>query len=172
MEFNDDHCIANREHGFAIETERLILYPTANESMERLIAAEHDAEMKQAYSEMLQGCVQNPNERIWYAVWYIELKNSPRTIVGDFCFKGLNADGAVEIGYGLYDGCCGRGYMTEALEAVCKWAVLQLRVKRIEAETAPENNASRRVLFRVGFMPTGAIGEEGPRFVFLSTPNN
>ena len=33
MEFNDDHCIANREQGFAIETERLILYPTANESM-------------------------------------------------------------------------------------------------------------------------------------------
>ena len=62
--------------------------------------------------------------------------------------------------------------MTEALEAVCKWAVLQPRVKRIEAETAPENNASRRVLFRVGFMPSGAIGEEGPRFVFLSTPNN
>ena len=121
---------------------------------------------------MLQGCVQNPNERIWYAVWYIELKNSPRTIVGDFCFKGLNADGTVEIGYGLYDGCCGRGYMTEALEAVCKWAVLQPRVKRIEAETAPENTASQRVLFRVGFMPTGAIGEEGPRFVFLSTPNN
>ena len=117
MEFTDDHCIANRGQGFAIETERLILYPTANESMERLIAAEHDAEMKQAYSEMLQGCVQNPNERIWYAVWYIELKNSPRTIVGDFCFKGLNADGMVEIGYGLYDGCCGRGYMTEALEA-------------------------------------------------------
>lgn len=172
MEFTDDHCIANRGQGFAIETERLILYPTANESMERLIAAEHDAEMKQAYSEMLQGCVQNPNERIWYAVWDIELKNSPRTIVGDFCFKGLNADGMVEIGYGLYDGCCGRGYMTEALEAVCKWAVLQPRVKRIEAETAPENNASRRVLFRVGFMPTGAIGEEGPRFVFLSTPNN
>lgn len=135
MEFNDDHCIANREQGFAIETESLILYPIANESMELLIAAEHDAEMKQAYSEMLQGCVQNPNERIWYAVWYIELKNSPRTIVGDFCFKGLNADGTVEIGYGLYDGCCGRGYMTEALEAVCKWAVLQPHVKRIEAET-------------------------------------
>ena len=133
MELNDDHCIANREQGFAIETERLILYPTANESMELLIAAEHDAEMKQAYSEMLQGCVQNPNERIWYAVWYIELKNSPRTIVGDFCFKGLNADGTVEIGYGLYDGCCGRGYMTEALS----------RLQMGRSPTARKANRSR-----------------------------
>lgn len=167
MEFTDDHCIANRGQGFAIETERLILYPTANESMERLIAAEHDAEMKQAYSEMLQGCVQNPNERIWYAVWYIELKNSPRTIVGDFCFKGLNADGMVEIGYGLYDGCCGRGYMTEALEAVCKWAVLQPRVKRIEAETAPENNASQRVLFRRRLYADGCHRGRGSAVCFF-----
>ena len=57
--------------------------------------------------------------------------------------------------------------MTEALEAVCKWAVLQPRVKRIEAETAPENNASQRVLFRVGFMPTGAIGERGSAVCFF-----
>lgn len=172
MKFNDNRRVENYENSPILETERLILYPITNEETEHLIADEQDAEMKQAYSEMLQGCVQNPNERIWYAVWYIELKNSPHTIVGDFCFKGLNADGMVEIGYGLYDGCCGHGYMTETLEAVCKWAVLQPHVKRIEAETAPENSASQRVLFRVGFVPTGAIGEEGPRFVFLSTPNN
>ena len=42
-----------------------------------------------------------PDNRIWYAVWNMELKNVPGTIVGDFCFKGLGKDGVVEIGYGL-----------------------------------------------------------------------
>ena len=41
-----------------------------------------------------------PDNRIWYAVWNMELKNVPGTIVGDFCFKGLGKDGVVEIGYG------------------------------------------------------------------------
>ena len=36
-----------------------------------------------------------PDNRIWYAVWNMELKNVPGTIVGDFCFKGLGKDGAV-----------------------------------------------------------------------------
>lgn len=157
----------NSENFPTIETERLLMYPLTNTAMEQLIADESDPEMKQAYSEMLQGCVQNPEERLWYAVWYIELK-AARTVVGDFCFKGLNPDGMIEVGYGLRDGCCGHGYMTEALESVCKWAYQQPGVKRIEAETTPENHASQRVLSRVGFIPTGSDGEEGPRFFLRS----
>ena len=42
-----------------------------------------------------------PDNRIWYAVWNMELKNDPGTIVGDFCFKRIGKDGVVEIGYGL-----------------------------------------------------------------------
>jgi ribosomal-protein-alanine N-acetyltransferase len=34
----------------------------------------------------------------------------------------------------------------------------------IEAETAPENIASKRVLEKCGFIANGKIGEEGPRF--------
>ena len=38
-----------------------------------------------------------PDNRIWYAVWNMELKNVPGTIVGDFCFKGLGKDGVASI---------------------------------------------------------------------------
>ena len=41
-----------------------------------------DEEMKQAYEEMLQGCIASPSTRIWNAVWYMELKESKGTIVG------------------------------------------------------------------------------------------
>jgi RimJ/RimL family protein N-acetyltransferase len=84
-----------------VETERLYLYPISNDEMRSLIEKQADAEMKQAYTEMLEGCLLEPDSRIWYAVWNMELKNVPGTIVGDFCFKGLGKDGVVEIGYGL-----------------------------------------------------------------------
>ena len=57
-----------------VETERLYLYPISNAEMHSLIEKEADAEMKQAYTEMLEGCLMEPDNRIWYAVWNMELK--------------------------------------------------------------------------------------------------
>ncbi len=148
-----------------IESERLYIYPIGDEEMEKLIADETDPELKRAYSEMLRGCIDHPANRIWYAVWNIELKNSPGAVVGDLSFKGLEADGTAEIGYGLAEAYRGRGYMTEAVKTVCRWALSQKGVKRIEAETEPGNTASQKVLYSSGFRPTGTSGREGPRFV-------
>lgn len=149
-----------------IETERLCLSLSSDDEMMQIIRDEPCIEMKQAYSEMLQGCKEHPNERIWYAIWCIVLKHQPETIVGDFCFKGLNADGMVEIGYGLRDRFCKKGYMTETLKAICHWAIAQPGVTRIEAETTVDNVDSIKVLHNVGFVENGQMGEEGPRYVF------
>lgn len=147
-----------------IATNRLLLYPISDDAMRQMIAAEPDAEMKQAYTEMLQGCIDEPQNRQWYAVWLMDLKSQPGKIAGDFCFKGLQPGGVVEIGYGLRDGCCGKGYMTEAVKAITTWAFAQPSITRVEAETTPENAASQKVLAACGFVPTGTMGEEGPRF--------
>ena len=151
-----------------IETERLFLYPISDEEMQTIIDNEKDPEMKKAYSEMLQGCLDSPKDRVWYATWNMELKNEPKTIVGDLCFKGITDDGMVEIGYGLKEGYCGNGYMTEAVKAMTEWAISQDKVSRVEAETDPDNKPSMNVLEKVGFIPTGEMGEEGPRFVFAN----
>ena len=37
-------------------------------------------------------------------------------------------------------------------------------VTRVEAETAPDNVASQKLLVNASFVPTGQTGEEGPRF--------
>ena len=149
-----------------LETERLQIYPISNDDIKQLIQHEKTPELKQAYSEMLQGCIQNPENRIWYTVWFISLKDNPDTIVGDLSFKGLNMDGMVEIGYGLREGYCGNGYMTEAVRRICEWAVSQTSVSRIESETASDNIASQKVLLNAGFIPTDKFGEEGPRFLY------
>ena len=147
-----------------LESERLTLYPISDAQMRAMIEDEPDAELKQAYAEMLDGCLRDPANRDWYAVWLIALKAQPGTVVGDLSFKGPPAEGAVEIGYGLRTGCCGNGYMTEAVRAACAWALGQPGVARVEAETDPANRASQKVLAACGFLPTGVTGEEGPRF--------
>jgi len=149
-----------------IETERLLLYPISNDEMKQLIEEEAQDDMKQAYTEMLQGCLDNPNKRIWNAVWFMELKEMPGTIVGDFSFKGISSDGMVEIGYGIKKEYGRQGYMTEAVRAVSLWAIEQDEVTRVEAEVDSGNVPSLNVLKRTGFIPLGIMGEEGPRFVF------
>jgi ribosomal-protein-alanine N-acetyltransferase len=145
-----------------IITNRLAIYPAAKDQMEAAIALEADAELKAAYTEMLEGCLRHPDAWEWYAMWMIELKDG--TLIGDLCFKGLNTNGMTEIGYGIKEEFRNRGYAAEAVDAAVRWALKQPAVKLVEAETEPGNRASRRVLEKCGFLPSGRFGEEGPRF--------
>lgn len=112
-----------------------------------------------------------PDNRIWYAVWNMELKNVPGTIVGDFCFKGLGKDGVVEIGYGLREEFRHHGYMVETVKVITEWALSMEGVCAVEAETDLKNVASQNVLMKAGFVKNGVIGEEGPRFVYRGKEN-
>ena len=137
-----------------IETKRLIITTASQDEMISFIKEQTDEILIKAYREMLQGC--------WYAIWFIRTKCGSH--IGDLSFKGLNADGSVEIGYGISEINQGNGYATEAVNAAVTWALKQPGVFRVEAETEPDNRASQRVLEKCGFIPSGIIGEEGPRF--------
>ena len=149
-----------------IKTKRLNLSIATDEEMKKLILEETDEEMKEAYTEMLEGCQVHSAQRMWYAVWFMKLADGSDEIIGDLCFKGITNDGIVEIGYGIHPLYEGNGYTTEAVNALVRWAVSQPRVTRVEAETDPENIASQKVLANVGFVANGEIGEEGPRFTW------
>jgi ribosomal-protein-alanine N-acetyltransferase len=154
------------EKSYVVKTDRLIIEPFTDNEMEYLIAQELDTGMKQAYSEMLAGCKQNPEQRIWYAVWNMKINDETGRSVGDLCFKGLNSNGMVEIGYGIKKEYEGQGYMTEAVTAMARWASEQIGVINVEAETEPDNKASQRVLEKSGFILNGSMGVEGPRYVW------
>lgn len=149
-----------------IQTERLHIYPASNEEMQSLIASQTVPELKAAYREMLDGCQRHPDQREWYALWDMERNDGSEAVVGHFSFKGLEADGTLEIGYGMNSGYEGQGLMTEAVSAVVRWAAVREGVKQIEAETEENNAASKRVLEKAGFVPNGKTGEEGPRYVW------
>lgn len=148
-----------------ITTERLRLRTMSDQEMRRMIQDERVPELRQAYQEMLDGAVRHPESRDFYALWEIALRDQPGSIVGRLSFHGLS-DGIAEIGYGLEEGCCGHGYMTEAVLSAARWASCQPGVRRVEAEVEADNLASIKVLERARFVPSGAMGEEGPRFLW------
>ena len=77
----------------------------------------------------------------------------------------MESNGSVEIGYGIFDEFRKKGFASEAVEGVVKWAMEQPEIKQIEAETDPNNIASQKVLAKCGFVATGVTGEEGPRYI-------
>ena len=85
----------------------------------------------------------------WQAYWLIVVKEAPVGI-GLIGFKGYpNAAGETEIGYGIAPKYQGKGYMTEAVKAMCAWAFSHPFVSAVTATTT-ENPASNRVLEKVG----------------------
>ena len=146
-----------------VETKRLKMYPATREQMEKIIDTESCEELKAAYSEMLNCCLEHSDEWEWYAMWNIELLDG--THVGELCFRGLDASGVTEIGYGILEERQGQGYATEAVKAVTEWALQNKNVTAIEAETDVNNIISQKLLKKCGFIENGIMGEEGPRFV-------
>lgn len=59
------------------------------------------------------------------------------------------------LGYGLWDGFAGKGFMTDAIEMVLEFAFNDLDLHRVEANVQPHNAASIRLLERSGFVKEG-----------------
>jgi RimJ/RimL family protein N-acetyltransferase len=76
----------------------------------------------------------------------------------------LSQDGdREELGYWLRSSAQGRGYMTEAVQALLTESCKLLQPAVIFATTDPENSPSKRVLRRNGFVETGARQLDRPR---------
>ena len=150
-------------------TERLFLIPLQPDGMRTLLARTTDPELVGPYTEMLTLSLRHPEQWIWYTAWGL-YQNDSGDFVGDLCFKGLPKNGQPEIGYGISPEFQGQGYATEAVRAACRWALAQPGVAAVEAETEPANAASQAVLRKVGFVPTGTVGKEGPRFILRACP--
>jgi len=86
--------------------------------------------------------------------------NPENVSISSACFKGkLNEKGEVEIGYGTDSGYRNHGYMTEAVTAICRWALKQVGVSAVIAETETDNIASHRVLEKIGMRKYRESGE-------------
>ena len=83
------------------------------------------------------------------------VKRSSNTVVGSINLKGPpQADGDVEIGWGLNEDARGKGYATEASAAVIEWAQQQPGVSSISATIPDDNYPSQWLAKRLGLTRT------------------
>ena len=88
--------------------------------------------------------------------YYQVIRRADGQAIGGVGFKGPPGDdGAVEVGYGLASSARGHGYATEALAALLA-AAARLGATTVRADTARDNEASRRTLERAGFRRVAA----------------
>jgi RimJ/RimL family protein N-acetyltransferase len=79
-------------------------------------------------------------------------------VVGSCGFKGPpEADGIVELAYGIHPEHRGRGYATESAVALAEFAFAGGIVRVVHAHTQPGNAASERVLAKAGFACVGEV---------------
>jgi len=89
---------------------------------------------------------------------FLMVHRTSGTVVGRCGFKGPSgADGVVEIAYGVDPEHQGKGYATEAAAALTAYAFDNGPVRVVRAHTAPEPNASTRVLTKCGFHRVGEV---------------
>lgn len=82
---------------------------------------------------------------------YLFLHKPDRTLIGLGGFKGLvNEEGMVELGYEIAPGYRRRGLAMEAAKGMIEFAFAHPEIKRVDAHTLAEKNASTGVLAKVG----------------------
>jgi len=91
--------------------------------------------------------------------WGVALSADDR-VIGTCTLCRLDAlNKRAEIGFALGRAHWGHGYMSEALEALFGIAFDEMQLRRIEADVDPRNEASIRLLERLGFEKEGHLRE-------------
>lgn len=110
----------------------------------------------------------NRNDYLFYTLWLI-IEKKLNLSVGSIMFKGRpDNNGKVEIGYGTHKEFRNKGYMSEAVGAICSWAFDTGNVKLAIAETAKDNPPSFRVVEKNNFFKY----EENENFYYWKKVKN
>lgn len=153
----------------AIETPRLLLRPLVVPEIEAALQGD-DALAARLGIPVAAGWLEFPEALPFFLSWlqdhpalpqwmlYGYLGRAGEGLVGAGGFKGPpDAEGVVEIGYGLAPAFRARGLATESAEAFVRFAFAHPEVTSVRAHTLPAPNASTRVLARAGFTCEGAV---------------
>jgi RimJ/RimL family protein N-acetyltransferase len=107
-----------------------------------------------------------------YGFWAIVEKSTAKRI-GEAGILNVKRDmvpsfhGVPEIGWGLHPSVHGKGYATEAVNAILRWAEQRFGKVRMVCIIAPENTPSLRVAERVGFREQVRTTYKGEPIVLL-----
>jgi RimJ/RimL family protein N-acetyltransferase len=156
----------------ALHTARLVLRPWAESEIDAVTAACQDRDI-QRYMP-----IPSPYSRTDAEVFVREVVPHGRAAGTDVVFGVFDAEsglpvgsvglhrirhleapcgGGAEVGYWAAPAARGAGYMTEAVREVCRWGFAELGLARIEWLAIAGNDASWRVVEKLGFAREGTL---------------
>jgi ribosomal-protein-alanine N-acetyltransferase len=148
-----------------LETVHLRLVLQSTEEVLAQIEAMSPANQAEVSPDWIAQLRAAPSPHPWTHSFAIVLKASG-TVIGSCGYKGPpSSDRVVEIAYGVNADQQGRGYATEAAEALTRYALENPQVRLVCAHTRPEENASTRVLTKCGFRQVGEVNDPEDGFV-------
>lgn len=154
-----------------LETERLILKPSDVSLVRALLDFQirnrdffrafdplraEDFYSLECQRELLNAEAEQAAHREGYR-FYIFPKEKPDLLIGTVGLSNIIRGVFLScfMGYKIDQGYQSRGYMTEAVKAVCAFAFNALGLHRIECNIMPQNEASLRVAEKCGFVWEG-----------------
>jgi len=140
----------------SVATSRLVLKPVAREQVESFLAGDFRNVRcglgwpRQATEAGLPPWRVSLEHEV-EVTWLVTLDG---LTIGDcFTHGGADAEGDIEIGYGLAAPYRGNGYGTELVAGFAGWLILHPEIDRVVARNVAADNApSRRALERAGFV--------------------
>jgi ribosomal-protein-alanine N-acetyltransferase len=102
---------------------------------------------------------QDPLQLGWWT-WLVVRKDTGDAVGSVGFGGGPDPEGAVMLGYATYPNVEGRGFATEAAEALVHWALSYPTVDRVCASMPPDNHPAIRVAQKVGMRLLGTVWEE------------
>lgn len=137
-----------------LDTRRLELWYRDTPALERELECVYRAEPPEGpFLAIIKGQLEimkkDSGNWLWNTFWLLRDRKSA-VIVGAACFNGANG-GEAEIGYSAGEDYRKKGYITEAVRAMCEWAFCQPGIIAVTAETETWNYDSHEVLVRCGF---------------------
>lgn len=108
-----------------------------------------------------------------FGYWAVEEK-STGTFIGEMGFADFKRDMSPsikdlpELGWALIPSVHGKGYATEALQAVLVWGGANLEAAKIVCIIDPENTPSIRVAEKIGFTQTQVTSYNGSSVILFS----
>ncbi len=89
--------------------------------------------------------------------FFIFEKGDTQKIIGRVSLFNIVRGGmqSAALGYHQDEKACGKGYMTEAVQAITEYGFKELNLHRIEAFILPSNDSSLRLIRRSGFREEG-----------------
>jgi [ribosomal protein S5]-alanine N-acetyltransferase len=139
-----------------LKTRRLKVVLQTPEEVERMIREMPADQQAQVSADWLARMRASKVADPWTHAFRVVQRDTD-SIVGTCSFKGPPTDGVVEIAYGIEPGHEGKGYATEAAQALVGFAFSRGGVCLIRAHTLPDGASSKRVLVKCGFRYVGEI---------------